>query len=88
MTRRGALCCAALLTLAALDLRPAQAEAPMPVYFGNGCFWGRQKDYVDKERAMGRKGDKVSAVVGYAGGQGALCQPCLNLLLLSQNGLI
>jgi len=39
-----------------------------PVYFGNGCFWGRQKDFVDTEQALGR--GAVSAVVGYAGGEG------------------
>lgn len=38
------------------------------VYFGNGCFWGRQKGFVDTEMALGRSMDKVSAVVGYAGG--------------------
>jgi len=31
-----------------------------PIYFGNGCFWGRQKDFVDVE--------KISAITGYAGG--------------------
>jgi hypothetical protein len=87
MTRRGALCCAALLALASLDSRPALAETPTPVYFGNGCFWGRQKDYVDKERAMGRQGGQVSAVVGYAGGGGALCPPCLHTTATGCNRL-
>lgn len=41
----------------------------MPIYFGNGCFWGRQKDYIDAEKAMGRSQADLSAVVGYAGGQ-------------------
>ena len=38
-----------------------------------GCFWGRQKDFVDTERKLGRAGGNVSAVAGYAGGadQGA-----------------
>ncbi len=48
----------------------------MPLYFGNGCFWGRQKDYVDTERkVLGRAPEQVTAVVGYAGGkkQGATC---------------
>lgn len=35
----------------------------------NGCFWGRQKDFVDVEKTLGRTPDKVSAVVGYAGGR-------------------
>jgi len=63
-------------------LLPAAAavEAPLPpapaptttVYFGNGCFWGRQRDFVETEmRALSRPPERVSAVAGYAGGQGA-----------------
>jgi peptide methionine sulfoxide reductase MsrA len=40
-----------------------------PVYFGNGCFWGRQKDYVDTEMKLGRTPETSTAVVGYGGGQ-------------------
>ena len=29
---------------------------------------GRQKDFVDAEKSVGRKGENISAVVGYAGG--------------------
>ena len=63
----------------------SSSSAPMPVYFGNGCFWGRQKDYVDQERAMGRRPEQVSAVVGYAGGkqQGTWPLTCVAFLLLS-----
>ncbi|BDA44563.1 probable peptide methionine sulfoxide reductase MsrA [Coccomyxa sp. Obi] len=45
------------------------SSAPMPVYFGNGCFWGRQKEFVDAEKSLGRSPDKISSVVGYAGGR-------------------
>jgi len=39
------------------------------VYFGNGCFWGRQKEFVDLElNALGRSLNEVSSVAGYAGG--------------------
>jgi peptide methionine sulfoxide reductase MsrA len=39
------------------------------VYFGNGCFWGRQHEFVQTERlVLGRTDDEVSSVVGYAGG--------------------
>jgi hypothetical protein len=38
------------------------------VYFGSGCFWGRQKDFVDVERTLGRSDQEVTALVGYAGG--------------------
>ena len=48
----------------------ARASDSVPLYFGNGCFWGRQKDYVDAERkALGRAPEQVTAVVGYAGGK-------------------
>lgn len=37
-------------------------------YFGNGCFWARQKSFVDVEReTLGRS--LPSSLVGYAGGK-------------------
>ncbi|CAL5228143.1 g11222 [Coccomyxa viridis] len=56
----------------------SSSGAPTPIYFGNGCFWGRQKDYIDAEKSMGRIKSDLSAVVGYAGGrqkgpQGQVC---------------
>ena len=54
---------------AAISSDESSSGAPMPIYFGNGCFWGRQKDYIDAEKAMGRSQADLSAVVGYAGGQ-------------------
>eukprot|EP00884_Botryococcus_braunii_P022626 jgi/Botrbrau1/9047/Bobra.0376s0023.1 len=47
----------------------AQEETVVPIYFGNGCFWGRQKEFVDVEKAMGRQPMEVTATVGYAGGK-------------------
>jgi peptide methionine sulfoxide reductase MsrA len=39
------------------------------VYFGNGCFWGRQHEFVQTERdVLGRSNDEVTSLVGYAGG--------------------
>jgi peptide methionine sulfoxide reductase MsrA len=55
----------AVLTISAT---PAAAEIT-PVYFGNGCFWGRQKDFIDTEMKLGRDASSSTAVVGYAGGQ-------------------
>eukprot|EP00798_Chlamydomonas_sp_ICE-L_P015637 gene15637-21746_t len=47
----------------------AETQLPETVYFGNGCFWGRQKAFVDTEKALGRVNpDEISSVVGYAGG--------------------
>ena len=47
--------------------------APAPsyptVYFGNGCFWGRQHDFVEAEsKELGRKPEQLTSVTGYAGG--------------------
>ncbi|GFR42666.1 hypothetical protein Agub_g3477 [Astrephomene gubernaculifera] len=42
------------------------------VYFGNGCFWGRQRDFAEVElRQLGRPAERVTALVGYAGGNSA-----------------
>lgn len=53
---------------------PAAAEATSsavePVYFGNGCFWGRQYDYaMAEQKILGRAPTEVSALAGYAGGK-------------------
>ena len=48
---------------------------------------GRQKDFVDTEKSLGRKGENVSAVVGYAGGpkQGAAqASICISICRLFQ----
>ena len=61
------------IALEADSVRPStdtiSSEAPTPIYFGNGCFWGRQKDYIDAEKSMGRSKSDLSAIVGYAGGR-------------------
>ena len=44
------------------------SDSATPIYFGNGCFWGRQKDFVDVEKALGREDSKISSITGYAGG--------------------
>lgn len=51
-----------------------QAEAEVPtgskIYFGNGCFWGRQRDFVRIEQELlGRSTKEVTSLVGYAAGQ-------------------
>lgn len=68
--QRVALAAAAWALTAALGAQPA-AAAIEPVYFGNGCFWGRQKDFIDEEAALGRQPGELSAVVGYAAGKEA-----------------
>ena len=51
----------------ALAVEPSSEVTP--IYFGNGCFWGRQKDFVDTEKKLGRRPEEISAVAGYAGGR-------------------
>jgi peptide methionine sulfoxide reductase MsrA len=63
MWLKASVCAVALSTA-----QPALAEIT-PVYFGNGCFWGRQKDFVDTEMKLGREMSTATAVVGYAGGK-------------------
>ena len=46
----------------------AEAAPGTEIYFGNGCFWGRQHEFVEAERRRGRSDDEVTSVVGYAGG--------------------
>mmetsp|Transcript_10268 Transcript_10268/g.25555 ORF Transcript_10268/g.25555 Transcript_10268/m.25555 type:complete len:315 (-) Transcript_10268:124-1068(-) len=75
------LLAAAVVTMSAMsgNAGPAMAEEarlprgdiPETVYFGNGCFWGRQFDFVNTEKKLGRTPDEISALVGYAGGQRA-----------------
>jgi len=48
----------------------AAAAPGAEVYFGNGCFWGRQHEFVEAERKQGRSNDEVTSLVGYAGGLG------------------
>jgi len=44
------------------------ASSSTEIFWGNGCFWGRQKDFIDTELRLGRSADAVTARVGYAGG--------------------
>lgn len=73
MDRRTALATALLTLLSPITPAHAAADpapAPTTIYFGNGCFWGRQKDFVDVEQqVLNRPPERVSAVVGYAGGR-------------------
>ena len=42
------------------------------IYIGNGCYWGRQHDIaIDVEvKSFGRTRSQVTAIGGYAGGDG------------------
>ena len=59
--------------IAAASAVSASSSAASPsyptVYFGNGCFWGRQHDFVEAEtKELGRKPEQLTSVTGYAGG--------------------
>jgi peptide methionine sulfoxide reductase MsrA len=44
-------------------------EAQVEVYFGLGCFWHMQHEFVDAERDfLGRNDDEITSLAGYAGG--------------------
>ena len=51
--------------------RPAlAADELVPVYFGQGCFWHVQHEFVEYERALlGRDDAELSSRAGYAGGK-------------------
>ena len=67
-----------------LAVEDASSSSPPTVYFGNGCFWGRQKDFVDVEKRLGRKESDISATVGYAGGAD-VGRHCLNYICTLQD---
>ena len=66
--RRGVLQAAAALAVSAPFAATAEEEA-IPVYFGCGCFWHVQHEFVEAERKiLGRKDSQLTALSGYAGG--------------------
>eukprot|EP00568_Trieres_chinensis_P004342 CAMPEP_0183303442 /NCGR_PEP_ID=MMETSP0160_2-20130417/8881_1 /TAXON_ID=2839 ORGANISM="Odontella Sinensis, Strain Grunow 1884" /NCGR_SAMPLE_ID=MMETSP0160_2 /ASSEMBLY_ACC=CAM_ASM_000250 /LENGTH=127 /DNA_ID=CAMNT_0025466349 /DNA_START=59 /DNA_END=439 /DNA_ORIENTATION=+ len=57
-------------TLAAPAPALAATEGPLAdVYFGVGCFWHIQHEFVEAERRLlGRSDDRLTSRTGYAGG--------------------
>ena len=67
-TRRGVLQATAALAVASPFAAVAEEES-IPVYFGCGCFWHVQHEFVEAERKiLGRKDSQLTALAGYAGG--------------------
>jgi len=58
---------------------PSHTLADSKVYFGVGCFWHVQHEFVDAERRILNRGDReITSTTGYAGGRttgkdGAVC---------------
>jgi len=51
-------------------MHPFFESESLPVYFGNGCFWHTQHEFVEAERRiLGRSDDELTALAGYAGGR-------------------
>ena len=62
----------------AAPLSAAAAEPSIKVYFGAGCFWHVQHEFVLEEQSIGRRKETLTSMTGYAGGQrtgdgGAVC---------------
>jgi len=68
-TAGGATAATAAASAAPPTVAAAGGAAVPTAYFGSGCFWGRQHDFVVAEQRMGRGPGAVTAVVGYAGGR-------------------
>jgi len=75
-TRRSVLRSAAALAISspfAVPDRAAAADELIPVYFGCGCFWHVQHEFVEAERKiLGRKDNELTSLTGYAGGNAGL----------------
>lgn len=72
-SRRNALrlaAAAAIPAFAGASTQPAAAEETVKLYFGAGCFWHVQHEFVGEEvAALKRSGAQITAVSGYAGGR-------------------
>ena len=74
---RSAALLTTLTTAAATTASPAASYAAdddnIEVYFGCGCFWHVQHEFVEAERTLlGRKDSELTARAGYAGGKAGM----------------
>jgi peptide methionine sulfoxide reductase MsrA len=69
----GAAAAASLLLLPTPPALAEEEEELQEVYFGCGCFWHVQHEFVEAEKKiLGRSDDELTARAGYAGGKGGL----------------
>ena len=62
---------AATLPLLGVPFAAKAAEEDVEVYFGCGCFWHVQHEFVEAERTILGRGDmELTAYTGYGGGTG------------------
>ena len=81
--RRSLLAATGAALVAPLTGQPAVAanDELVDVYFGCGCFWHVQHEFVEAERKiLGRKDKELTARAGYAGGNNGKVQPCYHNL--------
>ena len=81
-TRRSLIAAVPAL-VAPLTGQPAVAATDelVDVYFGCGCFWHVQHEFVEAERKiLGRKDKELTSRAGYAGGTNGKVQPCYHNL--------
>ena len=53
-----------------IGVHPSAATEDVPVYFGVGCFWHVQHEFVEAEKnILGRTNKELTALAGYAGGR-------------------
>jgi len=68
-SRRSVLSFAAAAAASSNSLPALAAEPSVKVYFGAGCFWHVQHEFVGEEvAALKRSGSAITARTGYAGG--------------------
>ena len=82
-TRRSLLAATGAALVAPLTGEPAVAanDELVDVYFGCGCFWHVQHEFVEAERKiLGRKDKELTSRAGYAGGNNGKLQPCYHNL--------
>lgn len=53
-----------------IGVHASAASDNVPVYFGVGCFWHVQHEFVEAEKSiLGRSNKELTALAGYAGGR-------------------
>lgn len=73
LTSRRAVLAGALALPAAAGTARAAGDDLIDVYFGCGCFWHVQHEFVEAERRiLGRSDSELTAFAGYAGGRAGM----------------
>ena len=80
-TRRSLIAATGAALVTPLTKAEAATDELVDVYFGCGCFWHVQHEFVEAERKiLGRKDKELTSRAGYAGGTNGKLQPCYHNL--------